>query len=124
VRDVVPDLQRGRVYIPQEDLQRFGCTESDLRTFSANGRVRDLIAFECARAHDYYARARRLLPREDARALIAAEIMAAIYRDILARIERSGYNVFGERIRVPRIRRAWIALTIWWGTMAGWRAPA
>jgi 15-cis-phytoene synthase len=124
VRDVVPDLERGRIYIPQEDLQRFRCSEADLRGPAANSRARELIAYQCSRAREYYGRARALLPREDARSLVAAEIMAAIYHDILTRIERSGYDVFSGRVRVPRSRRAWIAMTVWAGTVTGWRVPA
>jgi phytoene synthase len=71
--------------------------------------VRALLAHQCVRAHDYYRRAAASLPREDARTLVAAEIMGAIYYEILRGIERSGYDVFARRVRVPRPRRAMIA---------------
>ena len=90
VRDVGADLARDRVYLPQADLARFGCTDADLRVGVATPQVRALLAFECARAREYYAEADRLLPREDRRSLVAAEIMGGIYRAILDRIERSG----------------------------------
>lgn len=113
VRDVSPDLARGRVYIPQQDLERFGCTEDDLRAGTVTPAVRNLLEFECGRAREYFGRARRSLTRADAHRLVAAEIMAGIYEEILSRVERAGYDVFGERIRVPRPYRAWIALRIW-----------
>jgi phytoene synthase len=75
--------------------------------------VVELLRFECKRAHDYYRRAAQYLPPEDARSLVAAEIMGGIYFEILRRIERNGYDVFSARIRVPRPRRAVIALRIW-----------
>jgi phytoene synthase len=75
--------------------------------------LRDLLRFECERAHGYYRRAAEQLPPEDARSLLAAEIMGAIYFEILRRIERAGHDVFTERIRVPRPRRALIALRLW-----------
>lgn len=119
LRDVPVDLARGRIYIPVEDLDRFGVTEADLRAAcAADGAgpsppLRDLLAFQAARARRYYARAREALPREDARRLVAAEIMSGIYRGVLTRIEGSGYDVFSRRIRVPRPARAWIAAATW-----------
>jgi phytoene synthase len=113
VRDVATDLRRGRVYLPAEDLARFGVTVDDLRAGLVTAPVRALLAFECNRAREYYARAARELPRRDARSLVAAEIMGGIYFGILRRIERAGYDVFSRRIRVPRPYRAVIALRIW-----------
>ncbi len=119
LRDVPVDFARGRIYIPMEDLDRFGVTEADLRAACAAGRgvpstrMRDLLADQAARARRYYARARVALPREDAHRLVAAEIMSGIYRGILTRIERSGYDVFTKPVRVPRPARAWIAATTW-----------
>jgi phytoene synthase len=72
-----------------------------------------LLRFECERAHSYYRRAAKHLPREDARSLVAAEIMGGIYFEILRRIERRGYDVFSSRVRVPRPQRAVIALRLW-----------
>lgn len=117
VRDVAVDLERGRVYLPLEDLRRFGCTEDQLRAGHVTPQVRALLEFECRRAHDYYRRAQETLPRGDARRLVAAEIMGGIYYAILRRIERAGYDVFSRRIRVPRPQRALIALRIWLLTM-------
>ena len=113
IRDVAADLERGRVYLPQEDLAAFGCTEDDLRAGVVTPRVRSLLAFECGRAREYFERARQSLTRDDAPRLLAAEIMGGIYREILTRIERSDYDVFAGRTRVPRPYRAWIALRIW-----------
>jgi phytoene synthase len=120
LRDVPGDFARGRVYIPREDFVRFGCTEADLAAEIAQaGRgvrsaaVRRLLAFQADRARDYYARADAALPRADARRLVAARIMSAIYRGILRRIVRSGYDVFSRVIRVPRPQRALIAAAVW-----------
>lgn len=113
VRDVRADLEMGRVYLPLEDLARFGVTEADLRAGAVTGPVRALLEFECNRARQYYERAASHLPRADRGSLIAAEIMGAIYFEILARIERAGYDVFSSRIRVPRAWRAVIALRVW-----------
>jgi phytoene synthase len=123
VRDVGVDLAHGRVYLPQDDLRRFNCTEAALRAGVVTPPVRGLLAFEIARARTYFQRAAVALPRADARRLVAAEIMGAIYQDILRRIERRHYNVFAEVIRVPRPSRFLIALTTWARTLAGLRLP-
>jgi phytoene synthase len=124
VRDVGVDLGRGRIYLPQDDLRRFGCTEAALRAGTVSPPVRALLAFEIARAREYFQRAALALPRTDARRLVAAEIMSAIYQDILRRVEDKGYDVFSEVIRVPRPARLLIALTTWARTLAGLRLPA
>jgi phytoene synthase len=120
LRDVPGDLERGRVYIPMEDFARFGCHEGDLGAEAIHAgdgvrspAVRKLLAFQSERARDYYRRADAVLPRADARRLVAARIMGAIYRGILDRIEASDYDVFSAVIRVPRPRRALIAATTW-----------
>ena len=125
LRDVPEDLARGRVYIPQEDLRRFGCTEDDLRAECANrgGGVRSravhaLLRHQGERAREYYARAAAALPRGDARKLVAAEIMGAIYKEILAKIELNDYDVFTRVIRIPRPRRAAIAVLTWMRVLA------
>jgi len=113
IRDVGVDLRRGRIYLPIEDLRRFGVDEADLRRGVVTDRVAALMRFECDRARDFYRRATSQLPRIDTRSLVAAEIMGGIYYGILQRIERAGYDVFSRRIRVPRPQRALIALRIW-----------
>jgi 15-cis-phytoene synthase len=117
IRDVAADLQRGRVYLPAEDLARFGVTVDDLARGQVTAPVRALLAFECDRARTFYARAAAQLPPEDRKSLLAAEIMGAIYFAILQRVERAGYDVFTSRIRVPRPARAMIALRIWLRTL-------
>ena len=120
LRDVRGDLERGRLYIPLEDLRAHRCSEDDLRQegASAGGGIRSaavkaLLRQQAARAREYYARAARTLPPRDAGRLVAAEIMAAIYREILERIECRDYDVFSEVVRIPRPRRAVIAVSTW-----------
>ena len=85
--------------------------------------VRRLIAFECRRAREFYRRAIEARPPEDRRRLVAAEIMRAVYFETLRRIERSGYDVFTARVRVPRPRQALIALRQWlWPVMTRYDA--
>jgi phytoene synthase len=104
-------------------MARFSVTEDVLRAGEVTPEVRDLLRFECERARYYYRLAADELPRADARSLLSAEIMGGIYFEILRRIERSGYDVFSRRIRVPRPYRAVIALRIWIRTMLGIPRP-
>jgi phytoene synthase len=113
IRDIRDDFSRGRVYLPLEDLRRFGCTEADLARGEVSEPVRRLLRFQCTRAREYYARAAAALPHPCARALVAAEIMGGIYFEILQRIERRDYDVFSSRVRVPKPVRALIAAGVW-----------
>lgn len=115
LRDLHGDLARGRLYLPLEDLAAANCTIGDLAAGQLTDNVRRLIAFECDRAHQFYRLAVEARPPEERKRLVAAEIMRAVYFETLQRIERSGYDVFSARIRVPRPRQALIALRQWWG---------
>ena len=113
LRDVKKDLAIGRLYIPVDDMARFGVTEEMLAGETASPNVRALLRAQGVRARDFYVRASRNIPPDESRRLIAAEIMSGIYQAILAEIERRDFDVFAETIRVSRPRRAWIAIAIW-----------
>ncbi len=113
LRDVREDASRGRIYLPQEDLERFGCEESDLFMGNETAAFRDMMAFQCARARDHYQKARALLPEEDRGGMFSAQIMGAIYRRLLDQIERSDYRVFDTQYRVGTARKLGIAAAIW-----------
>ena len=113
IRDVRVDLERDRIYLPQEDLARFGVTEQALKDGRVTSEIRQLLAHQCQRARQFFAAASQAMPQQEARKLVAAEIMGGIYFAILERIEQRGYDVFTEVIRVPKIVRARIAAGIW-----------
>jgi len=113
LRDIKDDLARGRVYVPMEDLDACGCTVEELASGILTDPVRRVVELECRRAREFYERARAVLPSTERRQLVAAEIMRAVYFETLRRIERSGYDVFRARARVPRPRQALIALKEW-----------
>jgi phytoene synthase len=124
LRDIPGDFARGRVYVPQEDFAVADCSEADLAAEIASAgsgvrspAVKRLLAAQADRAREYYRRARAVLPREDARRMVAAEIMGAIYRGMLDRIQAADYDVFSRVIRVPRPRRALIAAAVWLRTL-------
>ena len=121
LRDVAVDYRRDRFYLPQEDLARFACTEDDIKReveHAGQGiqspKVRSVLEHQATRAHVFFSRAVRVLPRTDAQRFVAAEIMRAIYFDLLHRIEAARFDVFTSVIRVPRGRQAVLALRTWW----------
>jgi 15-cis-phytoene synthase len=113
MRDVGADARAGRVYVPQEDLRKFGVSEQELIDGHYGEPFVRLMAHQAARARQFYAAARAAYPRADARSLVAAEIMGRIYHALLDEIERRRYRVFGERITVPARRKVALALRTW-----------
>ena len=113
IRDIKDDLARGRVYLPLDDLAAAGCSVEDLAAGRMTPAVRQLIAFECDRARDYYQRAVDDRPESDRRQLLAAEIMRAVYFETLRRVERRNYDVFSGPVRPARPIQAAIALKQW-----------
>jgi len=113
LRDVHEDAQRGRIYLPLDDLRRFNCTEADLLSGQFSPRVEALMAFECSRARTYYRRARAALAAEDRSSLVAAEAMRSIYERLLDRIEARHFNVFGPKVTLPRYEKVTLALAAW-----------
>ncbi len=121
LRDVAVDYRRGRMYLPLEDLRRFNCTEADVAREVEragpgvqNERLRAVLEHHAARARVFFARAVRALPRTDASRFVAAEIMRAIYFELLRRIEARGCDVFTDLVRVPRPAQARLAVKAWW----------
>lgn len=100
LRDIKADAKRGRIYLPLEDLRRFGYTEEELMNSVYNDRFRALMQFECERAHEFYRKAKSYLAEDDKPRFSAARAMGNIYYLLLLRIERANYDVFSKRIRL------------------------
>ena len=100
LRDIKTDAKKGRIYLPKEDLRRFGYSEEELMNSVCNDQFRALMKFECERAHEYYRTAKRCLAEEDKPLFTAARAMGNIYYLLLLRIERANYDVFSKRIRL------------------------
>lgn len=116
LRDLGTDAQKDRIYLPQEDLRRFGYTEQQLVSQSYTAPFVDLMRFETERARDYYDRADRALralPRTERRALTVAEIMRGVYSRILQRIEASQFRVFDQRVTLSTRHRLAVAAGVW-----------
>jgi phytoene synthase len=110
LRDVKEDAGLGRVYLPAEDLKRFGVEEADLMNSRTTPQFLELMKFEADRAREYYRKARPLLDmiEPDSRGTLA--VMMAIYGGILNKIVAKNYAVFDEKIRLSTAEKLWIML--------------
>ena len=104
LRDIGEDARRGRIYLPLEDLARFGVSESEILNAAPGAEFRSLMKFEADRAATRYAAA--FPPKEDFKALVAARTMARVYRGILRQLEQERFPVFHRRISLGRFAKA------------------
>ena len=114
IRDVGEDARRGRIYLPQDELARFGVAEADLLDARMTDGFRGLMAFQVERARQVYAQAFAQLPAADRKAQRSGLIMAAIYRRLLDEIERDGYRVLDRRTSLTPLTKLWLAAITWW----------
>ena len=119
LRDIKADAANGRIYLPLEDLKRFGYAEEDLFSSRYNQAFVEMMRFEAARAWSYYKRAEETLPKEDRKAMVAAEIMRAIYSTLLRKIENSNYDVFSAPPQLLKPYKLYIAFKAWIGNRLG-----
>ncbi|MBK7016648.1 MAG: presqualene diphosphate synthase HpnD [Sulfuritalea sp.] len=113
IRDIGEDARRGRVYLPQDELTRFGVTADDLLHARYGESFSRLMAFQVERARELYRQAFAQLPAADRKAQRAGLIMAAIYQATLDEIERDNYRVLDQRISLPPLRKLWLAAKTW-----------
>jgi 15-cis-phytoene synthase len=107
IRDVDKDLQNGgRIYLPLNELAMFGYSEDMLRDRTYNASFFHLMQFQAERAHAFFREARRLLPAEDRRSMVAAEGMRAIYYALLQRMEKDRFRLFEKSYRLNRLEKA------------------
>jgi len=113
IRDVGEDARKNRIYLPLDELQRFGVPAGDILAGRHTDAFTRLMAFQIDRAEAQYERALALLPAEDRKAQRPGLLMAAIYRALLAEIRRDGSRVLAHRIALTPIRKLWIAWRTW-----------
>jgi phytoene synthase len=109
LRDVREDRERGRVYLPDEDLARFGLERDDLAAPDPGPRAEALVRFEVARAREWFDRGLALLGHLDRRSAACAGAMAGIYRRLLRRIDAAPLTVLDRRLSLPAWEKAWVA---------------
>ena len=113
IRDVDEDLDRGRVYLPREDLERFGLTRADFERRVVDDRVRDLLRFEIARVRRLEEASRPGIALLDPTSRPCIEAARVLYCGIVDAVERIDYQVFSERARVSVPRRLAVAGPAW-----------
>lgn len=118
LRDVREDAERGRVYLPQEDMRSHNVSAEELSAVHGSRELtldeRALMEMEAKRARQYYSSADALLPLIDADSRAALWVLVTIYRRLLERIVAARYEVFSRRIRVPTYEKIWILLRGMW----------
>ena len=112
LRDLGEDAARGRVYLPREDLDRFGYDAARLAAGQRDEAFRELMRFEVRRAREFYEAAWPLVPLLAPAGRAVFLMMARTYRGLLDEIERRDYDVFSSRVRVSRWKKVWLALHV------------
>ncbi len=109
IRDVGEDARRGRIYLPVDELQRFGVTAQEVLNRGYSERFTVLMKFQADRAQALYDEALALLPQADRRAQKPGLMMASIYRALLREIEADKFQVLHQRISLTPLRKFWLA---------------
>ena len=109
IRDVREDAERGRIYLPQDELARFNVKADDLFNLKSSPELIELLKFQTERAKNYYQKAMQLLPDCDRYSQRTGLIMAAIYEATLDEIEKDGFGVMQRRISLTPLRKLWLA---------------
>ncbi|QKT04770.1 presqualene diphosphate synthase HpnD [Ectothiorhodospiraceae bacterium 2226] len=114
LRDVREDAARGRIYLPQDELARFGVREADILRYRHTPELEALLRFQAERAERYYERAFDQLPEADRARQRAGIIMARIYRETLDAVIEDGLRVMERRVMLTPLRKLWLAWqTVW-----------
>jgi 15-cis-phytoene synthase len=113
IRDVGEDARRGRIYLPVDDLRRFGVTAKEILDARPSEAFKSLMEFQTERAEGFYNQALSHLPARDRKAQRPGLMMAAIYRSLLREIQADGYQVLDRRTSLTPIRKLWIACRTW-----------
>jgi phytoene synthase len=114
LRDVSADAKKGRIYLPQRDMDYFGYSEEELLAGKYNVKFKRMMLFQAERARTYFSEAIEHLSHEDRPLFIAALIMQEIYFRLLQDIEKADYNIFTHRIKVSTTKKLLITASVWW----------
>jgi 15-cis-phytoene synthase len=124
LRDVRTDAERGRIYLPLSELARFGVREEEILRFERSERFCLLAASVAGRARHFYQSARELLPPEDRRAMVAAELMGSVYWRLLQKLERQQFDVFGPTpTRLNKGQKLLLIFRSWFRFLSGAISP-
>lgn len=124
LRDVRADAERGRIYLPLEELRQAGVSEEEILRFEYSPGFRKAAEGMAARARRFYLLAHDTLPAEDRRSMVAAELMGSVYWCLLQKLEQAGFNVFGEKpAHLHKCRKLMLICRTWLRLVSGGMAP-
>jgi phytoene synthase len=125
LRDVRTDAERGRIYLPQSELKRFNVGEDEILNFQYSERFYALAASLADRARKFYRTARQTLPAEDRKSMAAAELMGTVYWQLLRKLERGRFNVFGPQpLKLSRPHKFALIFQSWFRLVTGAATPS
>lgn len=113
LRDVKKDAEKGRIYLPKEDLEKFNYHESDVFNNTYNDNFQRMMEYQVERAREYFNAATACLNREDKKAMFAARAMQHIYSRMLNKIVDADYNVYQNKIKISTFKKVGISLGVW-----------
>ena len=113
IRDVGEDARRNRIYLPLDELEKYGVSEADIQASRETENFGKLMQFQVERAQSHYDAAFAKLPAQDRKPQVPGIIMAAIYRTLLDEIRRDGCKVLKQRTSLTPVRKLWIACKTW-----------
>ncbi len=114
IRDVAEDAQRNRIYLPLEDLKRFGCDEDHVLRGVVDKSFREMMKFQVERARHYFELSDPLYPAVYEESRYCPELLRKFYSQILDRVERQDYDVFSQRPSLPPYRKLMLVAQMWW----------
>ena len=113
LRDIKKDSERGRIYLPQKDMQYFNYSENDLIERKYNPEFVSLMKYEAARAEELFKKADQFLDFEDKPSMFPARAMQHIYHKLLTKIDAENYDIFTKKIKVSKLEKAAISVGVW-----------
>jgi phytoene synthase len=113
LRDIKKDAEKGRIYLPKEDLEKFNYHESDVFNNTYNENFQRMMEYQVERAREYFNSATACLNREDKKAMFAARAMQHIYYRMLNKIVDVDYNVYQYKIKISTVKKVGISLGVW-----------
>ena len=115
LRDIAEDAEMGRIYLPLEDLKRFGVSEEEILRSRHSPEMTHLLNHQAERADSWFAKAEIAwseMTLNQRRLMRPARLMSALYRDLLLQMHRDRYDVFAKRYRVPTLRKLLLLLRV------------
>lgn len=124
LRDVRNDAERGRIYLPLEELRKHGVTEQEILEFRYTPKFRDMARSIGARAREFYQLAKKSLPVEDQKSMMTAELMGSVYWRLLIKLEEADFDVFGGgTTKLSKFQKLSLIFRAWLGMTMGGTAP-